>query len=66
MKSAGVYCEDEHRTNIRGRATAAAPQVEKLLLLALLQKNQTSMPTLTQFVSASCIYVISHPCTQQS
>lgn len=44
MKSAGTYCEDEHRTNIRGRATAAAAQVEKLLFPCYFRKIRQQCP----------------------
>lgn len=74
MKSAGTYCEDEHRTNIRGRATAAAAQVEKLLFLCYFRKIRQLWPCQHSLfalnASWTCINVrnsvISHPCTQQS
>lgn len=74
MKSAGTCCEDEHRTNIRGCATAAAAQVKKLLFLC--RKIRQLCPCQHGLYCIECIMnvytrpnrndVISHPCTQQS
>lgn len=76
-KSAGTYCEDERRTNIRGRATAAAAQVVKLLFPCYFRKIRRRCPCQRSLfvLNVPCIhvytrpnrsYVIYHPCTQQS
>lgn len=74
MKSAGTYCEDEHRTNIMSNGSGSTGV--KAFIPMLLQKNQTALPMSTQFVCIERImnvytrpnqnYIISHPCTQQS